>query len=604
MTPEDQYFEKIFGLRTNPFKYVSAEDIQLTKVLDLFVMEERKGLACFSLSNSIIRGDYGTGKTMMLKAVQAFYDSKALVDITERGSTTVIPVFVNFAALSHLQDPEDLYKKAISHVYRQMLAVGKDIQSVIKSEGWFQKFKDWRERLTRRGIYAEEEHYSKLTADEVTKTVKNAFLAEGRVGNNFVSGLSSSQTEEEIKVKSTPDLAIQDLEDLYKRFFEPYCMKILLLIDEIGELDPAFFETKDKASASLFEKFINQFRTSEVFVYKVTTYPNSKSDILQASRFGPLVDLAYDIFDDHGFARFRALTYHMVNTYLKEALTTDHGPTPIGDFFYFIRTDTWGQYVGMKTRHEIPSSKTSGDALEQLILASQGIIRKFIVLAGHSLQEAARLFRTHKRTTAFVTKSVAMQSIAHYAADLYTQHTATDRELIDQIVFLCKQAQSFRFTCDQGAVLLAPLVHRSRQDNVIKLTDIAEQSRRLTYEFDYGFCILQKIPTHVNIHSDRAISDTRSYVDAKFMSKVATLSPDNLKASIPLKGKVSWFSPARSIGYIEHSVDADRLFFHTTNVLDLGSLRSPYEIRRGQPVTFKISRNHRGPCAGEIVFQK
>ena len=34
-TPEDQYFEKIYGLKTNPFRYVSAEDIELSQVLDL-----------------------------------------------------------------------------------------------------------------------------------------------------------------------------------------------------------------------------------------------------------------------------------------------------------------------------------------------------------------------------------------------------------------------------------------------------------------------------------------------------------------------------------------------------------------------------------------
>src|SRR3569623_1309496 len=107
ITPEAHYFQERWRLSENPFRVSSAEHLDEADILRLFVADSHSSLAAFSFNvNNIIRGIYGSGKTMCLRAVESFAFSQAIVDLVESGRTPVLPVRVNLAEIGHLHDSD------------------------------------------------------------------------------------------------------------------------------------------------------------------------------------------------------------------------------------------------------------------------------------------------------------------------------------------------------------------------------------------------------------------------------------------------------------------------------------------------------------------
>jgi hypothetical protein len=262
-TPDAKLFEDEWKLPQNPFPFLGADEYGDEQVLSLFEIDRESTIRAFSLQNSIIEGSYGTGKTMLLKAIYAFNYSRMIVDIAEAGKADIVPVYVKFSDLPYISD--GIYRELILYTYRKMLDTRFLITTFINDSGWFDRFKLWLGRLTGTGVFAEDKRYSELQAEAVTKRVKDIFSAQGKVGFDWLKELGTKYDKSfEKEFTTKQNLSITDLEELFKRAFGQICSKVLFLIDEVDRLPSEAFQKPKGQRYSIYENFLNQLRTSNV----------------------------------------------------------------------------------------------------------------------------------------------------------------------------------------------------------------------------------------------------------------------------------------------------------------------------------------------------
>jgi uncharacterized SAM-dependent methyltransferase len=75
-----------------------------------------------------------------------------------------------------------------------------------------------------------------------------------------------------------------------------------LLLDEAGSLGKVFFT--DDGGPSLFETLMNQLRTTSFIRTKIAIYPNTPADMLFETRYGDLVELTENVYDELGYTHF------------------------------------------------------------------------------------------------------------------------------------------------------------------------------------------------------------------------------------------------------------------------------------------------------------
>src|SRR5690606_4706432 len=143
--------------------------------------------------------------------------------------------------------------------------------------------------------------------------------------------------------------------------------KILLLIDEAGSLDKSFFREND--DSCFFEILMNQFRTASYIRTKIAVYPNSYSDMLTETRYGDAVILEDDVFNVQGYNRFRSRTLEMIQNYLNP------------NSYEVTKWDV-DQFFDLEERDNL------GDAIEQIIYASNGNMRRMMQLLDLTMEAA------------------------------------------------------------------------------------------------------------------------------------------------------------------------------------------------------------------------
>src|SRR3569623_173653 len=94
-------------------------------------------------------------------------------------------------------------------------------------------------------------------------------------------------------------------------------------------------------------------------------------------------------------------------------------------------------------------------------------------------------------------------------------------------------------------------------------------SVRTIFEFDYSYCVAKGIPTHV--HDGASVCcPARTFSHGQWISSIADLTDTVLRLSGLSRGVVKNFFPQKGFGFIVFDAQEDDLFFHISDVVDLG----------------------------------
>ncbi|MBL5928872.1 hypothetical protein [Lelliottia amnigena] len=113
--------ERIFTAR--PFKTRNADEYDINTLLNLFV-NPLSGLSTpFDYENSIIKGRMGSGKTMYLRANQAFYLSSLLPTLIEGGDEIILPIMIKLNDFQHITDPDEIYRQVVIKIVEELVSI-------------------------------------------------------------------------------------------------------------------------------------------------------------------------------------------------------------------------------------------------------------------------------------------------------------------------------------------------------------------------------------------------------------------------------------------------------------------------------------------------
>lgn len=582
-TPDAKLFQERWNLPYNPFPFLGADEYREDQILSLFEIDRRTTIKAFSLQHSIVEGSYGTGKTMLLKAIYAFHYSRMLVDIAEQGKAKVIPIYIKFSDLPYM--PENHYKEMILLIYKKILDTRNEVPSFLREKGWFDRFKFWLQRLTSSGLAEMDKRYAELSSDAVTRTLETNFGVEGGTGFKWLDSLRvayENRYQKEILLKPNP--SIRDIEQLFLENFSQICEKILLLIDEVDTLPAVVFEKQRGEKYSIYETFINQLRTSSFMIYKLAVYPQTESsNQVEGSRIGHRIKLGFNVKDKDDYMVARDFFYRISKSYLSFCAGKEVTPDT---YFYIIYNKDRKVQIGTV---KAVDDREYGDALEQLVFGSNGIVRRFIRLAGDAMLEKTAKHKDSNRVGKFDIYDV-MRS---FGKELIERLPEDYRLVVDRIATYCLETRAFRFKAPYNEKEILKYYDSTKQDNVLySVLDPHRWGTNYIFEFDYCFCIYRNIPTHCYLNSED-INRSRSLVNGKWLIMPKKISESVIKGKS--RGTIKKFFPEKGYGYVTYLTGKD-LFFHKSAVVYLNNKK----IQEGQEVTYRIGRNYEGECACDI----
>ena len=578
-TPEDHLFQTKWGLHRNPFVFNSAESLDDASILQLFVADPDSSLAAFSFNvNNIIRGAYGCGKTMCLRAVEAFAMSQMLIDIVDTGRTGVLPVLVNLADVGHLAESEHIYHAILHQVFLALGSLGRRVRQYVEVGGWFTPFRDWRKALTESGIYAGDDRYDSYPALEIEDRVRKAFAPESKQpASSLLSALATAATREKF-------LAITDLNRVHADLLAPYCDRLLLLVDEFGSLQPDFYVTKGAAS-SRYETLMNQLRTSQHVFYKICVYPGHYSDALQETRYGTRINLDYPIADLGALQRYEVISRNVLWKYI-HATQNETDKRTLSDFIELSPEPAAMSEVSYCARG--PAS-----AFEQLCLGSLGVMRRLFTLSSKTMLMAA------SRNPVKVNRMVVQQRLETFGAELIERHTPTERNQLKEISAVCKAAGTYKFSAEiDTRSLLKPFLSKTEQDSVLAVLE--SRSGRPVYQFDYAYCVANQLPTHAHPDS-KEDCPARTLTHGAWIDSVEDVTETVLNISGLTRGVIVRYLPERQFGFIIFGSDEPEAFFHLNDIIEWDDATElDLDKRR---VRFALGDSPRGKKARAVAIE-
>jgi len=592
-TPQENYFLEHWGLPKNPFVYISAEDLEESEVLDLFVSDQPSTLEIFSYNvNNIIRGRWGSGKTMCLRAVETYSFSQAILDLTEKGRTPVIPVLVNLSELSDISDPVEINRELILLVIRNLLRTGHTIEDYVRQRTWFGRFKTWRDKLTDAGLYGQDARFTELSADKVIEQTQRAYKVGSKLkARKFLDVLaeySGSYTE---TIESSQRVSISNLTNLYHEALRPYCDNVLLLLDEVGSLQSSFFATRGD-DRSYYDNLVNNLRSNKNIHYKLGVYPEHYSDTLQESRYGTRISLDYQLRDKKSYSRYKALCMTILKRYLRSAQR-------LGDErelknFIGIHNETRDSRYSEISQCE----EGVGNALEQLCFGSGGIVRRLLSLSNRAMSAAAQKMPK----SPFVSRNVVTEVLERSGKELLKRHSDIERGQVNELAVKCKNGGTYRFRSKiQAKAVLRPFLSKTQQDSILRIAEFGGDEGRSIYEFDYSFCVASGIPTHEH-YDKQSLCHGRTLSHAKWITKTVDASEIILKISGGGRGRIRTFFDDRGYGFIQYDATRDELFFHKNDILNLDEVCTNRLI--GATVRFALGEGAEGPKARSIIVER
>ncbi|WP_148707127.1 hypothetical protein [Pantoea vagans] len=538
--------DEIFESR--PFKTRNADEYDLNTLLNLFV-NPLTGLSTpFDYENSIIKGRMGSGKTMYLRANQAFYLSSLLPALVEGDSEIILPIMIKLNDFQHIEEPEEIYKQIIIKIVEELASIHshfEGVRNLIDIHGNL--------KLIPRGLIAKHKNaevmfrLAALSSDEYLQKVSSDKIGKAGIKFSFVEASADWKTNRHEEFKKKPNPGIKDIEECYKFLLKDTDGKILLLIDEAGALDKGFFKN-DQEKTGLFEILMNQFRTASFIRTKVAVYPNSYSDMLNETRYGDVVMLENSIIEEQDYKRLRKKAIDIINNYIN----------PKDE-----------QSIVFKAHNvfDINHPEIYGDALEHILYASHGNMRRLINLLDMSMDAAYSDSDCAKK----VEKNNVTEALKKHAAHNESGLNAQEKEFLDDLVNVCRSRSAYKFSFPN--VPLYKYTSRSKEYNIINIDEAGSGRKATIYSFDFSYCVLKDIPTH-RMNDDERVYKERSGDLGRWSSRKAIMSQELIKqASLPgkIEGVVKWFEVEYQRGFIKIDTPVDEkidCFFQCKDIIE------------------------------------
>lgn len=510
-----------------PFKTRNADEYTNLELLELFVDPTAGVSGPFDYSNEIVKGKMGSGKTMYLRANYYYYASTLVPSMMEN-CDIILPVYIKLSDFQNELNPQKVYSHIIIKIIEEILRTSDRLQSAEELVRLHSGLKECVHNSWNIGFSQKEiiEKLNKMTSEEYIQTVSSELSINGSIGNNFITAESRYQKNALIELHRKETPAISDIDYAYNQILGPIGAKLLLLLDEVGSLNKAFF--MEESGNSYFEILMNQLRTLDYLRTKIAIYPNSYCDILTETRYGDVRELNDDVIGD-GYEIF-----------LNKAITL------CDKYIQLVCPDTFTA----KAEDIMNIGPENMKLMEQIIYGSDGNMRRLVHILDTTFDKAYSRTQGNGK----VEISDVLLALKSHAASMKSLYHGSDQEFLLDLADVCKNRSTYKFRFPNKSPSLLKYTNRSSEYNVLNIIESGAGRRGTTYGFDYTFCVLQDIPTHYVFNSEK-IARSRSISEGNWIKRIAQLNDQILEqASIPgkVEGQLFYVNDKRESGFIKY----------------------------------------------------
>ena len=563
--------ENIF--KTRPFKIRNADEYDLENILNLFVSPMQGLTTPFDFENTIVKGRMGSGKTMYLRANQAYYLYGLVPSLLENTKELILPVFIRLSDFQHLNEPQHIYRAIIVKVVEELVSIYLHLQDAKRLKELHLGVSVLSDELISAHKFSSSmKQLAKLGSEEYIERVSNELSINGGVKPKFFEMSAQWKSTNLAEFKKKPNPGIKDIEECYKNLLQDQEGKILVLIDEAGSLDKCFFHGKD--GSNFFEILMNQFRTASFVRTKIAVYPNSYSDMLTETRYGDVVRLEDTVSEARGYEIFRKKILHLIKNYLNPELHEE-------------------SYIKPNDVFLLNESSPYGDCLEQIIYASSGNMRRLIQLLDLSMNTA---FKENNCATLIKTEHT-IEAIKEHAEKTASLFSEQEKDFLESIISVCKARGAFRFTFPNMSPVLYKYTNRSQEYNIVNIEHLGTGRKGTTYNFDYSYSVLKDIPTH-HMQETEKICRERTLANGKWITRITQVNQELLEqATMP--GKIDGvmdYVKDNEIGFIKDD-NGNQYFFQRNQIIDADKGKT---IQTGKRVRFYPTNINESKMANNI----
>lgn len=527
---------------SRPFKIRNADEYDLENILDLFVDPTDGLTGPFDYTNSIVKGKMGSGKTMYLRANYAYY-LYTVVPCLLDNSDIILPVYIKLSDFQNIHNPEQIYYEIIIKIIEEIVSVMDHLKSADELARLHKGAHSIGSLWTTDSVLSEILSKLKLfTCEEYVTTVSKGLSVSSGIAAQYAKLCSDYSQNEVLQIKRKEFPSFDDVVETCNKLITPFNGKLLLLFDEVGSIDKKFFKST-KTSDSYFETLMNQLRTLSYIRTKLAVYPNSQSDILRETRYGDIVSLEEDItLNEEKYESFLSKTTSLIDRYLEKST----GHKVITETLFDVTVDN--QLL-----------------LEQLINASDGNMRRLVHLLDSTMNEAFKRTRGLKK----ITLEDVLKALIAQGESLELHFGYNDRNFLNNIVNVCKNRNSYKFTFPYKSNYIDKFTSLSNEYNVINIIENGAGRQSTVYSFDYAYCVYKDIPTHY-VKNTTKIDKSRSFKTGEPIKRISKLNDELIfQSSIPGKilGTVMFIGDSQNIaGFIKGS-DGKQYYFDISNII-------------------------------------
>ncbi len=520
-----------------PFQIRNADEYELSEILGLFV-SPLKGLSTpFDYTNTIVRGRMGSGKTIFLRANEAFYQYN-LLSALETGEDLILPVMLKLNAFQHIKDCNEIYRNIIIKIIEEISSAYinlQDTKHMARIHMGMQSVSP--DLLVRSKISESLLQLTKLGSEEFVEKISVSLGIKGGIEPKFIKLSSEYRRDKVMEIRGKANPGIKDIEDAFDSLLGDQNGKILLLIDEAGSLERSFFQGKQKDSP--FEILMNQLRTMEKVRTKVSIYPNSFQDVLTETRYGDAILLEESVHEKESYVQFRERAISIINNYINPEIAYEIEKTYEPSDLIFLS-----------------KSEDYGDALEQIINASNGNIRRLIQLIDTSMDIA---YQDDGGKSPISIENV-LTALQNHVNDSICQYNSPDQDFLQNLTKACRSRTAYQFEFPYKSGTLARYTSKSEEHNILNVVRLGTGRSSTIYAFDYCFCVLNQIPTHL-LSGTEKIDKSRSLKSGRWITRVTNLSEkilDHTSITAKIDGVIN-FVNNRS-GFVTGDDEVDYFF--------------------------------------------
>lgn len=490
---------------SRPFKIRNADEFDLNSILDLFVDPTDGLVSPFDYENAIIKGRMGSGKTMYLRANYAYYLYTVVPCLLDQAEI-ILPIYIRLSDFQNITSPKEIYKSIIIKIVQEMTSVYLNLKDSRKLAALHTGIQTLSMNLFNQDKMIE--NLRKLSADEYVERSVRALDGDVGFSSRFFKLSAQYSKQVEIELKKKPNPGIEEITAAYDTLLKPFNGKLLILIDEAGSVNKAFFKEHDD-DIPMFETFMNQLRTLSYVRTKVAIYPQTYADILPETRYGDAIMLQADIKNDKGFIIFENRCISLIEKYIEKFAQF---PCNIEDVF------------------DVESDRM--DILEQIINASDGNTRRYVHLLDLTLNSAYKENYGKERVTLLQTNT----ALKEHARSLEQLFSETEIDFLDTLSGTCKARNTYKFRFPNKSIDMLRYMKKSSEYNIINLIEPGSGRKGAVYSFDYAYSVYKEIPTH-NIKNTERIEKLRSRVTGQWISKITTIN-ENIIEHSKILGKI------------------------------------------------------------------